>query len=341
MLTDFEILKIITHSNPNLFLEKKLWLTILHQAVEWSFPERASLWRRLRNLTPLESKTILDSVNFWRKEAKLNLIKTATNRLLQVEIAHLAKLKAFHLSQKMADKGTTKDKTDWMLKSLRSDFLRTLSKKTFLGDECLDRVMGLSERKVKLDLFGKNLKALYRNEDIYLELDSEDLFTPYRVLVDISDKLKLKSKDHVIDLGSGLGRVGMVLGLLNPKVTFLGLELMKERHLQAEKASIKMDLAKRIKFECSDLYRNKIPWANCYYLFNPFSFLTMKRVFQELYQNSEKGKINVVMAQVGRPPRMVKRHPWLKQVYLSPIDRNWRAHGFSFYESRVFLKRSR
>ncbi len=334
MLNDFEILKLITSSSTRFSLPKSLWLNALHQTVEWSFPEKVSLWKRLNSLPSNQSQKILDSVNYWRKEAKLTPLKTASYRTFQVEIAYLAKLKAFQISKTMASKGTSKDKKLWVLQSLHSTFFINLSKKTFLGDECLDRILGLNERKVKTELLGQNIKALYRNEDIYLDLDPEDLFTPYRVLVEMSDKLKVKPGELLVDLGSGLGRVGIVMGLLNPKLKFIGLELMTERHSQAQKASKQLNLSNRIKFECCDLSKVKIPLARTYYLFNPFSFLTLRRVFLGVQINSKSKQIRLVMAQVGRPPRMVKRHPWLKQVYLSPLDKNWRAHGFSIYESR-------
>ena len=334
MFTDFKILQLIAQPTHKVSIPQKQWLEALHCIVEWSFPEKASLHRRIQSLPEKEIKTILEWVNHWRNEAKLSPIKKSTQKLLQVEIAHLAKLKAKQLAAIMAKKGTTLDKKKWITDSLRSEFFISLSKKTFLGDECLDKILGLNERKIKLELFGKNLKSLYRNEDIYLDLDPEDLFTPYRVIADISDKLKLKPGALLVDLGSGVGRVGIVMGILNPKLNFLGLELMKERHFQAQQASKKLGLDKRIQFKCCDLSKNKIPLADCYYLFNPFSYLTLRRVFQSLYVNSESKPFRVLMAQVGRPPRMVKRNPWLKQTYLSPLDRNWRAHGFSIYRSR-------
>lgn len=341
MFSDFEILKLITAKNTKLSIPQKSWPTALLQTIEWSFPEKASIRKRLRSLTSGQSHELLNSVNYWRKEAKLTPLKRHLDRTFQIEIAHLAKLKAFQISKMMAQKGSAKEKKKWILQTLQSEFFLNLSKKTFLGDECLDRILGLNERKVKTELFGKNLKALYRNEDIYLDLDPEDLFTPYRVLVQISNQLKFKAGDTLVDLGSGLGRVGIVLGLLNPKLNFLGFELMKERHQQAQAASKHLGLSNRIKFVCGDLSRTLIPAASYYYLFNPFSYLTLRRVFQEIYRNSESKKIRVLMAQVGRPPRMVKRNPWLKQVYLSPIDRNWRAHGFSVYESLTRLQRGR
>ena len=334
MFNDFKILQLITKPNLQVSIPKAQWLEALHLIVEWSFSEKATLWRRVQTLSEKELKIILNSVNHWRNEAKLSPIKKSTQKLLQIEIAHLAKLKAKQLAAVMAKKGTTLDKKKWITESLSSEFFIALSKKTFLGDECLDKILGLNERKIKLELFGKNLKSIYRNEDIYLDLDPEDLFTPYRVIADISDKLNLKPGALLVDLGSGVGRVGIVMGILNPKLKFVGLELMKERHFQAQQASKKLGLDKRIQFQCCDLSKNKIPLADCYYLFNPFSYLTLRRVFQSLYVNSESKPFRVLMAQVGRPPRMVKRHPWLTQTYLSPLDRNWRAHGFSIYQSR-------
>lgn len=334
MLSQFEILKLITAKHTKLSLPQQSWLTALFKTIEWTFPEKASLRKRLTSLSIEQRKELLDSVNYWRGEAKLAPLKRTSDKMFQVEIAYLAKLKAFQISKIMGQKSSPKNKRDWVLKTLESEFFLTLSKKTFLGDECLDRILGLNERKVKTKLFGKNLKALYRNEDIYLDLEPEDLFTPYRVLVQMSNQLKFTKGDFLIDLGSGLGRVGIVMGLLNPQLQFLGLELIKERHQQAQNASRRIGLSDRVKFVCQDLSKTLIPTASYYYLFNPFSIVTLKRVFQELYRNAEKKKIKVLMAQVGRPPRMVKRQPWLKQVYLSPLDKHWRAHGYSLYQSR-------
>lgn len=337
MTSDFEILKLITAKSTKVPAPLRSWESTLLKIIEWSFPDKISLKRRFNALSVEEKETILNRINFWRSKANLSHLKRTSDSKFQLEIAHLARLKAFHLSKQLAKQGTATQKKKWILNTLSSELFKTLSKKTFLIDECLDRILGLNERMVKSELFGKNLKLLYRNEDIYLELDPEDLFTPYRVLSDISQKLHLKEGAQLVDLGSGLGRVGIVLGLLNPKLKFLGIELMQERHKQALKAAKKLQLSHRIRFNCSDLSRTQIPPADYYYLFNPFSYLTLKRVYQELYRNAETNIIHVLMAQVGRPPRMVKRHPWLKQVYISPLDRNWRAHGFALYKSRVSL----
>lgn len=334
MFCDFEILKIITSPTTKLSIPKSSWLTALLQTLDWSFTEKFSLKKRLQSLSAEEIEIILNAVNYWRKEAKLVPLKKSSNRMFQVEIAHLARLKAFQISSTMAKMGSASDKKRWVLESLASDLFLNLSKKTFLGDECLDRILGLNERKIKTELFSQNVKALYRNEDIYLELDPEDLFTPYRVLVQLSEHLKFKPGDTLVDLGSGLGRVGIVMGLLNPKLKFIGIELMKERHLQAQKASKKLGLSKQIKFECGDLSKVPIPQAKTYYLFNPFSFLTLRKVFLALKINAQNQRFRIAMAQVGRPPRMVKSQSWLKQVYLSPLDRNWRAHGFSVYQNK-------
>ncbi|NBX68771.1 MAG: hypothetical protein EBR01_07410 [Proteobacteria bacterium] len=334
MWSDFEILKLITAKSTRVSLPMHLLQPALIKAIEWSFPSKKSLRRRIDTLSEAEGQRIIESINFWRKEANLAPLKRTSDKMFQVEIAHLAKLKAFQISTIMAKKGSPKQKKNWVLKTIQSNFFLHISKKTFLGDECLDRILGLNERKVKTELFGQNVRALYRNEDIYLDLDPEDLFTPYRVLVQISEKLKFKTNETLVDLGSGLGRVGIVLGLLNPKLNFLGLELMKERHSQAEKSSRNLGMSKRIKFQCSDLSKISIPRAETYYLFNPFSYLTLRRVFLGLKENAQFQKLRIVMAQVGRPPRMVRNHDWLKQMYLSPVDRNWRAHGFSIYETK-------
>lgn len=98
-----------------------------------------------------------------------------------------------------------------------------------------------------------------------------------------------------IDLGSGYGRAGLVVGLLRPDIDFTGYEYVPHR-VNIANASVKnLDMQKHVHFFAQDLSALdfKIPEADIYYMYDPFSKETYKYVLDQLQEIGHHRKITI------------------------------------------------
>lgn len=264
----------------------------------------------------------------WSASAKLSKKKgRKSEELFKLEWASLKV--AEHLGQVLSWPEKRKVFFSW-LQSPR--FLR-LTEKVLFSDEGIDRFLGLFERKVQHQLKDASLPASYYEESLYLDLPPEDLYTPYRVIVRWAKTLQLKKGMEVVDLGSGVGRIPITLGLLYPQVKFSGVEIMKERHQMAERARRGLRIP-NVTFICANLSKRGLPLADYYYLFNPFVGDTLRQVFKQLHQVSKRKPIRVAVAKIEAPWAFIRQQKWLKRIQNFEGDRGWEGIGIGLFESR-------
>jgi len=236
------------------------------------------------------------------------------------------------VAEYLGKKLTWTEKRKVFLSWLTSPRFLKLSEKVLFSDECIDRFLGLFERKVQHELKDASLPASYYEEALYLDLPPEDLYTPYRIIVRWAKTLELKAGACVVDLGSGVGRIPITLGLLYPSVSFSGIEIMKERHTMAEKARVGLRIP-NVTFICANLSKRGLPPADIYYLFNPFIGDTLRQVFKQLRQVSQKKPIQVAVAKIEAPWAYIRRQKWLKRIRNFEGDRGWEGIGIGLFES--------
>jgi len=100
----------------------------------------------------------------------------------------------------------------------------------------------------------------------------------------------------VVDLGSGYGRLGFVLGLMRPDIRFQGFEYVSHRTEVAKKIATKFEMAERVQFHTQDLVAEDftIPAADIYYLYDPFSKESYELVLSRLVEVSRRQPIAIV-----------------------------------------------
>lgn len=100
---------------------------------------------------------------------------------------------------------------------------------------------------------------------------------------------------RVLDLGSGYGRVGFVIGLLRPDISFAGYEYVDHRVRDAIEVAARSGFAK-VDFFTQDLSRAdfKIPTADIYYMYDPFSRETYGYVLDQLLALGETNAITII-----------------------------------------------
>lgn len=106
--------------------------------------------------------------------------------------------------------------------------------------------------------------------------------------------LNLTKGSRFVDLGSGYGRVGLVVGLMRPDIQFIGYEFVKERVDIANKARDLLHLEKNVQFIAQDLSTFKIPVADTYYIFDSFTDVSYAVIMDQLQEMTLNKRITVV-----------------------------------------------
>ncbi|MCB0419714.1 MAG: hypothetical protein KDD61_01885 [Bdellovibrionales bacterium] len=164
-----------------------------------------------------------------------------------------------------------------------------LSRKLFINEsrmrsrvhaKAVDKYLGFKTSKIEVKLLQKyraydryndetNRKQHFKDSQTWIGLHPQALQTPY---CDIYQALLL-AKDidiqHVVDIGAGYGRVGIVLNSIFPKATFTGYEIVKQRQQEGNRIYSKLGLE-----NCNIELKNvldldfELPKAEVYFIYD-------------------------------------------------------------------------
>lgn len=209
-------------------------------------------------------------------------------------------------------------------------------KKTFLQN-CLHQMSELFEIEYQLNLSRKKSDdraqlSLYRTFDVIdqvldLEYITDEVCAPeqkerlyegaglgvqssYATILLALRYLNLKKGSIFVDLGSGYGRLGFVLGLLRPDIQFKGYEFMNERVLRSNQICSQLKIEKHVEFLTQDLSQVdfKIPKAHFYYIFDSFTDATYEHIIQQLQTIAEQQ--NIIVITKGNARLWFKNKSW-------------------------------
>lgn len=98
-----------------------------------------------------------------------------------------------------------------------------------------------------------------------------------------------------IDLGSGYGRAGLVVGLLRPDIDFIGYEYVPHRVEIANTSVKNLDMQSHVHFFTQDLAALdfKVPEADIYYMYDPFTKETYQYVLDQLQVIGQRRSITI------------------------------------------------
>lgn len=152
-------------------------------------------------------------------------------------------------------------------------------------------------------------ERLYENSGVRVQ-------TSYLTIFKVLDHLALKEGAHLIDLGSGFGRVGLAAGLWRNDLRFSGYEYVGERVEASRVSAERSGISDRVQFETQDLSdpRFVIPGADAYYLYDPFSDSTYQHVIGRLIEVGASRRISVIAKAGARDAfaRQVESALWEK-----------------------------
>jgi len=194
--------------------------------------------------------------------------------------------------------------------------------RTFDG---LDQLFGLNyalDKNVKQELH--ETERLYEGAGVGVQSGCSTVLTALR-------HLELKPGARFIDLGSGYGRVGLLVGLLHPEVLFTGYEFVKERVGLGNQAAENLGMLSHVRFLTQDLSSAdfQIPEAEVYYLYDPFSESTYAHVLAQLCAIARRKKITIVTK--GNASRWLTR---MAEAEGWPAAREFDSGNLRFYGTR-------
>jgi hypothetical protein len=160
----------------------------------------------------------------------------------------------------------------------------------------VDRILGIDmsfERRLA-NSAGRARHWQHAGVKTWVGLDPQTLNTPYSVLREICLELQL-TRERVVDLGSGVGRLGLVLQQLAPAVSFLGQEYVGERVDEANRAYLRWG-CQAMRCERADLLSENyvLPEADVYFIYDFGDESALRRTLQRLSERAAGRALRVV-----------------------------------------------
>lgn len=147
-------------------------------------------------------------------------------------------------------------------------------------------------------------------------------WTPIEVALKALDWLDLKGNDHVLDIGSGVGKFCIVAGH-SSNAQFTGVELRQEfvdiSILLAQKLEVR-----NVQFICSDINQIDFTQHTAFYYYNPFCELLSEKVLidNQLTFSREKHRAyeDYVFDQLNKMPLGTKMVMYCSPQFIMPPD---------------------
>ncbi len=166
-----------------------------------------------------------------------------------------------------------------------------------LHAKAVDKLLGYKISKIEVKLLQKyraydrdddasNRKQHYKGTQTWIGLHPQALQTPYCDIYDALKKLDDAQIDHVVDIGAGYGRVGLVLSVLRPEAKFTGYEIVRPRQVEGNRVFSKLGLHNS-EIELRNVLESdfQLPEADVYFIYD---FSEREDLFLILEQLSRK-----------------------------------------------------
>ncbi len=170
------------------------------------------------------------------------------------------------------------------------DFLPSVLYRSF---DLMDEILALDYEN-ELGLKNNSEERIYEGAGVGVQ-------TSYATILDILEHLQLPANSHVIDLGSGYGRLGLIGGLWRSDLQFTGYEFVAHRVDVSQKSAARTGLTARVRFHEQDLGDPsfQIPAADVYYMYDPFNEQTYGQVLDRLLNVAREQPITIVSKAIG------------------------------------------
>ena len=149
----------------------------------------------------------------------------------------------------------------------------------------------------------------------WIGLHEQTLQTPYEELSRMCDYLAAPEKSHIVDLGAGYGRLGLLLHYRYPEARFTGYELVSERVLEGQRV-LALHGCQRARLVLQDLTADSfiMPVADCYLIYDYGTLDHLRHTMGQLAQLASTERFQVI-ARGGTIRSLIQHaHPWLWDV---------------------------
>jgi len=140
--------------------------------------------------------------------------------------------------------------------------------------------------------------------------------TPARLILELIDQARFNAHDVFYDLGSGLGRVVLLVNLLC-KIRAKGIEVDPALHTQATATAQALGL-QTAAFICADARTADFSDGTIFFLFTPFKGQLFRTVLLKLRQQAETKPIEIFSR--GACSFWLAAQPWLKRIGSQPLS---------------------
>ena len=213
----------------------------------------------------------------------------------------------------------TQDHSDWVDDVLGVNVL-------LIENDLIDKARArLASQEGSRDQWGR---YLHRGIQTWVGLDPRQLQTPYFELVNVCQLLLPKKGQHVIDLGSAYGRLGLVLSQFSPQCRFTGIEYVSERVAEANRIFKKWKCNNALSLE-QDLFGDDfiLPVADYYMLYDYGRLEHIRRTLSQMQEIARHSHFKLVARGRGCRTLINHMHPWLFDITPPNCNPNFAIYG--------------
>ncbi|MHA6206104.1 class I SAM-dependent methyltransferase [Dyella soli] len=152
------------------------------------------------------------------------------------------------------------------------------------------------------------------------ELDEEMVFyqpTPARHVFELGERAGITAEDVVIDIGSGLGHVPLLLSICTG-ARCIGIE--RERlYVESARRCVRALQLGRVSFVAGDAREADLSQGTVFYLYTPFAGSILRQVLDKL--KLQAGQRDIRIATLGPCTASIAIEPWLAPVGTPEVHR--------------------
>lgn len=141
--------------------------------------------------------------------------------------------------------------------------------------------------------------------------------TPARHILDLIAACRFSSDDVLVDLGSGLGHVPLLVCIL-AGIRTLGVEVQPDHAASAQETAQRLNLS-RVKFVAEDARTTDLSNGTVFYMFTPFTGSILTDVLDRLRRHSKTRQIRICA--LGPCTRILQGQTWLTVNQRSDTER--------------------
>jgi hypothetical protein len=141
--------------------------------------------------------------------------------------------------------------------------------------------------------------------------------TPARHIFNLIEAAELAATDVLIDIGSGLGHVPLLVSICTPAQA-IGIELEASNVERARQCASALNLC-RVAFVQQDVRQADLSTGTVFYLYTPFTGSILRSVLDRLRSEARRRRIRI--CSYGPCTPVIAGEPWLENTALPATDR--------------------